>query len=198
MLSLLLCAILSEWLQPGIITQAHESLIAKTDRTYKESPNTFFGQALIILFRIGTVAMALCLCIYKDADLSFAVYGMVCGLVVALLLVKMLFNVIVDYTFELSRRFGSAFGLYADIATLAILALYPLVLVMLRVDNPGLTQWGTGIVALIFIGMWIYRSARLYIVSLKAVLYFVLYIATMEVLPFVALYVLSAKMISIL
>lgn len=198
MLVLLLCAIVSEWLQPGIITQAHESLIAKTDRTYKESPNTFLGQMLISVFRIGTIAMALCLCVYKGTGFSFAAFAVICGLVVALLLLKMLFNRIIDYTFALSRRFGEAYELYADIVTLAAVALYPIVLAMLRIGTPLLAQWGTGIVAVLFLGMWIYRSARLYIVSPIAVVYLTLYIGTLEVLPIASLYVLSDKMIAIL
>lgn len=101
MLGLLLCAILSEWFQPGIITQAHESLLAKTERTYKESPNTFLGQFLISLLRIGTISMALCLCVYQGAGFSFIAFGAVCGLTVAVMLVKMLFNVAIDYAFSL-------------------------------------------------------------------------------------------------
>jgi len=198
MLGLLLCAILSEWLQPGVISQAHESLIAKTDRTYKESPNTFFGQFLIALFRIGTIAMALCLCVYQGAGFSFAAFGAVCGLVVAVLMLKMLLNIALDYTFSLSRRFGGAFDIYANITTLAVIALYPIVLVMLRIGDPLIAQWTTGIVALLFIGMWVYRSARIYLVSIRAVIYLIAYIATLEVLPMAVLYVLSAKMISFL
>ena len=198
MLGLLLCAILSEWLQPGVISQAHESLIAKTERTYKESPDTFFGQLLISLFRIGTVAMALCLCVYQGTGFSFAAFGAVCGIVVGLVLLKMLMNVALDYTFSLSRYYGGAFEIYANIATLAAIALYPIVLVMLRVGNPLIAQWGTGIVAIVFVGMWLYRSARMFVVSFRAVLYLLAYIVTLEVLPMALLYVLSAKMISIL
>lgn len=196
MAGLLLCALLSEWFQPGIITQAHESLTAHTDRMYKQSPNTFLGQFLMALCRIGTLAMALCLCVYEGSDLSFAVFGAVCGLVVVVLLIKMLSNMAIDYTFMLSRYFGKATELYADISTLAIILLYPVVLVMLRLDNPVLTQWGVGIVTLIFLGMWIYRSARLYLVSPMAAGYLMLYIGTLEVLPLAALYVGSAKLIA--
>lgn len=198
MLALLLCAILSEWFQPGIITQAHESLLAKTERTYKESPDTFLGQLLIALFRIGTIAMALCLCIYQGTGFSFIVFAVVCGVVLAVVLLKMLLNVAINYTFSLSNRFGGVYETYADIVTLAVLTLYPVVLVMLRINNPAVAQWGTGIVAVLFLGMWIYRSARLYIVSPQSLLYFALYMGTLEILPLATLYVLSDKLITIL
>ena len=198
MLVLMLCAILSEWTQPGIITQAYESLIVHTERTYKGSPNTFLGQFLMALFRIGTIGMALCLCVYQGTGFSFTAFAGICGLVVALVLVKMLVNVVINYTFALSNRFGNAYEIYADITTLAVLALYPIVLVMLRVDNPEITRWGAGVVALLFLGVWIYRSMRMYVVSPLAVVYLALYIGTLEVLPMASLYVLSDKMIAIL
>jgi len=196
MAGLLLCALMSEWFQPGIITQAHESLLANTDRTYKQSPNTFLGQLLIALFRIGTLAMALCLCVYEGNHFSMTVFGAVCGLAVVVLLIKMLSNIAIDYTFRLSQHFGNASEIYADLSTLATLLLYPVVLVMLRLNDPVVTQWGVGIVALIFLGMWIYRSIRLYLVSPQAAVYLMLYIGTLEVLPLAVLYVGSAKLIA--
>ena len=198
MMGLLLSAILSEWFQPGIITQSYESLLAHTDRMYKQSPNTFLGQLLMAFFRIGTIAMALCLCVYKEMQFSFAVYGVVCALVVVVLMLKMLCNITIDYTFQLSQRYGKATEIYADLFTMAVMVLYPVVLVMLRLNNPVLTQWGVGIVALIFIGMWMYRSARLYLVSPQAAGHLLVYMATLEILPMAVLYVGSAKLIAII
>ena len=82
MLGLLLCAVLSEALQPGVITQAATSYMARAERTYKAAPNNFFGQLLITLFRIGTWSMALFLCFYTEGNASgwsfaaFPVFGL--------------------------------------------------------------------------------------------------------------------------
>lgn len=198
MLILLLCAVFAEAFQPGIITQAPSSLFARTDRTYKDSPNTFLGQFFISLFRIGTVALALCLCFYSSDRASFTAFWAVCGLIVAVLLVKMLFNMLLDYTFFLSRRFGNMYEHYGNIATMAIVALYPVLLVLLRVVDTLIVQWVVGIMAVLFLCMWIFRAARTYIVSFAATLYMLLYIATMEVLPLATLIYLSAKTIAIL
>ena len=54
------------------------------------------------------------------------------------------------------------------------------------------------IVALIFIGMWMYRSARLYLVSPQAAGHLLVYMATLEILPMAVLYVGSAKLIAII
>ena len=198
MLVLLLCAVFAEAFQPGIITQTPSSLFARTDRTYKDSPNTFLGQFFISLFRIGTVALALCLCFYSSDRASFTAFWAVCGLIVAILLVKMLFNMLLDYTFFLSRRFGNMYEHYGNIATMATVALYPVLLVLLRVVDTLIVQWVVGIMAVLFLCMWIFRAARTYILSFAATLYMLLYIATMEVLPLATLIYLSAKTIAIL
>ena len=106
MLVLMLCAILSEWTQPGIITQAYESLIVHTERTYKGSPNTFLGQFLMALFRIGTIGMALCLCVYQGTGFSFTAFAGICGLVVTLLLVKMLADELRYLVLVVRSRYG--------------------------------------------------------------------------------------------
>lgn len=198
MLALLLFAILSEMLQPGIIRQAPESLLSQNDRTYKESPDTFFGQLFITLFRIGTLGMALCLCVCPDGSFRFAVYAAICGLILAVILLKMLCNILIDSVFQLSRRFGKAYEHYANIATLAALTLYPLLLLHLHFSSVFSAQWILGIVAALFVLLWLYRSARQFVRSPLAILYLLVYITTLECLPFAALYLLSDKTISIL
>ena len=198
MLVLLLCAVFAETFQPGVISQTSSSLLARTDRTYKDSPNTFLGWFFITLFRIGTPAMALCLCFFSPDRASFIAFWAVCGLVLAVVLVKMLLNLLLDYTFSLSRRFGDAYEHYGNIVTMAALVLYPVLLVLMRVANTLVTQWVVGIMAVLFIGMWTYRAARTYTVSLSATLYMLFYIATLEVLPMAVLIYLSAKTIAII
>lgn len=195
MLVLLLCAILSEYLQPGIITQAYISLRPRIERSYKDAPSNALSQALITLFRIGTLAMALCLSICQDRTFTFLVYLSVCALIVAVLALKMLCNVMVDHTFMLSRRFMPMYEHYSNIFTVVTILLYPCLLVVLRVDNPSACQWILGITMALFIALWIYRSARIFIISPVAILYFILYIVTLELLPIGALLYLSSQTI---
>lgn len=198
MFLLLLCAVLSEVFQPGVITQAHVSLFARSDRNYKESPTTFMGQFLVSLFRIGTLAMALCLSLYTEGHFSLGAYIAVCGLILAILLVKMLCNAILDFTFMLTRRNSVVYEHYANIATIVTVFLYPITLVLLRIGSPVAGQWILGIVSLLFIAMWVYRGGRMLISSPMAVLYFAVYMCTLEILPLAVLYVSSAKLITII
>lgn len=199
MFALLLCAVLSEFFQPGIITQAvSSSLLTRANRTYKEAPSNFLSQTLISLFRIGTLAMAICLCFCTDDRFSLLRFLAVCGIIVGVLIVKMLCNKLIDYTFMISRRFGAAYEHYSNIATIGIVVLYPILLILLRFGNPIASQWALGCVLLIFIVLWVYRSGRMYITSPMAILYFALYIVTIELLPLGLLLYVSAKTISII
>lgn len=198
MLVLLFCAVLAEWFQPGVITQSPSGLLARTDRTYKEAPTNFMAQVLITLFRIGTPSIALCLCFCPAAKAPFSAFWAVCGLMVGILMLKMVCGVLLNFTFSLSRRFGNVYEAYGDIATLGATVLYPVVLVLLRIANPVVSQCTVGIMAVLFVCAWSYRTLRTYLVSPSALLYLVIYIATLEVLPMAALIYLSAKTITIL
>ena len=198
MFGLLLCVILSEWFQPGVVSQAHLSLVVRNDRLYKEAPANFMGQFLVSLFRIGTLALALCLCWAPENQFSFGAFGVISGLIIAVCLVKMLCNTIADYTFTLSRRFGAPYEHYGNLFTLVALVLYPVLLLLLRCASPLAARWCLGIIMSIFLLLWIYRTMRTYITTPVAMLYVLVYICTLEILPFVGLAYLSAKTISIL
>ena len=198
MLFLLLCAILSEFMQPGIILKSGTSLITRTERTYKDAPTNFLGQTLIALFRIGTLAMALCLCFSPSDNFRFVAFLVACGLILAILLLKMLCNIMLDYTFMLTRRFASPYEHYANIATIATCVLYPCLLIVLRIGSQTAGLWILGIATVLFLAMWLYRTVRTLIVSPISILYLTIYICTLELLPLALLLLLSQKTISAL
>lgn len=198
MMALFVCAIYAEFMQPGVITQAHSSLMAQNERTYKSAPTNFFGQTLITLFRIGTLALGICACLCTAEHGSFTVFAAVCGLTIAVLIGKMICNGIVDYTFQISRRFMPAYEQYSDISTLACCLLFPGLMVVLRLGNPTIGYWVLGTVTALFVLMWTYRVVRNYLRNPMAILYIVLYIATLEVLPLGILFYLSSIMIPLI
>ena len=195
MLVLLLCAVLSEYMQPGAISQAHSSLFSKSDRTYKDAPVSLMGQIMLSLFRIGTLSMAVCLCIYTEGSLRFGAFAAIGGITLAVLLLKMACTALLDYTFQLSRRFAPAYEQYSDIATIAICALYPALLAVLYIGNMTAALWIFIGATILFILMWTYRMMRTYLQSPLAILYIALYIVTLEVLPVGCLFYLSSKTI---
>jgi hypothetical protein len=196
MLALLLCAVLAEFFQPGVITQAPAALLARTDRTYKESPANFMGQLMVTIFRIGTMALALCQCFCSINRAHFTAFWAISGIIMIVLMLKMLLNVLLDYTFSLSRRFGSAYEAYGNIVTTGTVVLYPVMLVLMHVTNPLAVQGTIAALAILFLCAWTFRAVRTYVISPAAILYLVLYIATLEVVPMALLFYLSAKTIS--
>ena len=193
MLVLFLCAVIGEVLQPGVITQAPTALLAQTDRTYKAAPTNLLGQVMVSLFRIGTIGMAMCLCLYEGGSMRFTTFLVLCGLVIAVVLVKMLVNLWVDYTFMLSRRYPSAYEHYGNIVTLTVSVLYPALLVALHMGSVAVGQWSTAVAACGLIAMWLYRSARMVVSSIPALVYLLLYVATTDGLPMVMLVYLSKQ-----
>ena len=197
MLVLFLLAVLSEWIQRGVITQTLTSLTVHSERTYKDAPTNTLAQLFITLFRFGTFAMAICLC-FASEGFSFAAYAAVLGIILGVMLLKMLCNRLLDYTFQITRLFGDANEHYANILTLASVVMYVLLLIFLRIDSEPAYRWMVGSVAALFFLLWLYRSARQFVRSPMAVLYLLLYMATLELLPMAGITVLSAKTIAII
>lgn len=198
MLFLLICAIMAEVFQPGVISQVHVSLFAKSDRTYKESPMNFYGQLFVNLFRIGTLGMALSACLYAGKPFTFIAYAAVCGLVLAVWIGKLLCNALINYAFNLRNTIGIAYEHYANITTLATCCLYLALLVLVRLASQQMLLWTIVVIAIAFIVIWMYRGWKIFVTSPMAILYMFIYMATLEVLPLAGLYYLSDKMISIL
>lgn len=192
MMALFLCAIFAEYMQPGVISQAHTSLFAHDDRTYKNAPNNLLGQMLVSIFRLGTVTMAICVCLCSAEHGSFAAFAAVGGLTFGMLLVKMLCNGLIDYTFMISRRLMPAYEQYGDIVTLATCILFPLLAVVLRFGTPVAGRWILGSTAVLFVLIWTYRMMRNYLRTPMAMMYIALYICTLEVLPMGVLFYLSS------
>lgn len=198
LLLLFLFAILSEWLQPGVITKAKETLRAHNDRMYKDAPTNALAQVLITFYRIGVLALALCLSFGSYDNFSFLAFLIIIGLILGVLVTKMLCNVWLDYTFMLSRRFGVAYEHYSNILTMVCVWSYPFLLLFMHFGNQTIARWLLGIFAVVFLILWIYRSARLYVQSVLSLIYLLVYIVTLELLPMAVLVLLSAKTISIL
>ena len=198
MLALLLFAVLGEWLQPGIISQAPGAMVVRAERSYKDAPANTIGQLLLALFRIGCLAMGICLCLEPEGRFSFVSFAVVCGLIFGMLMVKMLCNVLLNYTFEISRLFAGPYELYANIATLTCLVLYPALLLTMHFGTVTSHRHVLAGATVLFLALWAYRSFRLFVISPKAMGYWALYIGTLEILPLGALYFLSEKTLSLL
>ena len=196
MLGILLCGILSELFQPGVISQAKSSLTAQAERVYKESPTNFMGQLLITLFRVGVLSMAFYLCCDQTALFSFVGFWVIFGLIFAIHIVKMMLNGSVDFTFRVTRRFGNVYEHYGNILTLVTVVTYPALLVLLRFGTLPVNRWVLAVLGALFLLLWTYRTFRQFVTTPRAILYVLMYICTVEILPWVLLFLISNQIIS--
>lgn len=195
MLGLMVCAIISELFQPGVITQASTSLTTREERTYKNIPDNFFGQFFITIFRVGTSAMAIQLALTKNTPFMFHTYAIICALVLILILLRIINWSFLNYVFNLSRIFTSPHEHFFNIYTLGTITIFPILLVLIYIGHVYITTWTIGLILMLFFIIWIYRSAKIFIISPKAILYYILYIITLEVLPMGLLIYLSIQTI---
>ena len=198
MLVLMLMAVASEWLQPGSITQAYTSVKVHQERTYKDAPTNIMAQTMLTLFRIGTIGMAICLCLPFEGNFSFLAFMAICTLVFVVLLVKMISNVLIDYTFSITRRFGEVYEHYSNLLTLVTVVLYPILLLFMRIDSISVARWLLLTFAGVFLVLWLLRCVQQYIRTFRAFLYVLVYILTLEILPMASLIVISEKTISLI
>ena len=198
MLALLIMAVLSEWIQPGVISRAKDSLTVHPERAYKEAPTQTVAQVFITLFRLGTMAMALCICFPPESGFSFLAYLAVAGVVFGVALVKMALDLVVDYTFRITKRYGDIYEHFSNIFTLVSVALYLLLLLFMRIDSLVATRWMLGLMAGVFFLLWAYRCVRQYVHSPMATAYLLIYMTTLEFLPLAGIALLSAKTISLI
>jgi len=194
----MLFAILAEWIQPGVISQAYTSLKVRTERMYKDAPTSGMAQILITAFRIGTLAMIVCMCFAPNDRLTFVAYMAVCGVILAILMVKMICNILLNYAFQITRIYGDVYEHYSNIFTLTIVAMFPLVLLFLHIGSITATRCLLGVMAVLFLVMWLYRCVRQFIHAPLAIIYLLTYMITLEILPMVGLLLFSEKTLSIL
>lgn len=210
MLLLAVFAVLSELMQPGVLSGSFTLVFSKVERTYHDPHRNIPGQLCINVFRIGTFALALYLFCYVGGTLSlghwevqfltdktflFRKYLLVLLVVFGVDTVKYLLTLWVNYTFQISRRFTLISLHYNSLWTVINSAFYLLLLVLLPVDSPKIIFWSflaLCIVALVLIGV---KWLRVFYSGLPSLLYIALYLLTLEVLPLLAMVACAEEVI---
>ena len=193
LLGLLVSLVLSELLQPGVVSSSFTTLLSRAERTYKNVPNNFMGQLMITLFRIGCLSMALYIAIWQGGTFSSRGFFVIEAIVLGVLIFKMLCYVFLKYVLSISSQFSIATEHYSNLFTLSMVLLYPLLLFVYYIGSSMVCLYVLCALAALFLLVWLIKGARLCVVSPMGVVYFLLYICTLEVLPILGIYYLSAK-----
>ena len=151
------------------------------------------GQLMITLFRIGCLSMALYIAIWQGGTFSSRGFFVIEAIVLGVLIFKMLCYVFLKYVLSISSQFSIATEHYSNLFTLSMVLLYPLLLFIYYIGSSMVCLYVLCALAALFLLVWLIKGARLFVISPMGIVYFLLYICTLEVLPILGIYYLSAK-----
>ena len=190
MLGLLGCATLAELFQPAVIRQGFANVFSKVERSYSDSPMKSIGQIWLFIFRIGVVSMAVNLFVYQGGTFEFRHYLTIAGALTGIELLKYLSFLLLNYTFQFSRQFSTLFAHYTYVNTTISCVLYPLLLLIIYIEIPLFTVICLYGIAIVFLVMLLVKLLRVFAKDMLSCFYILLYILTIEVLPFLTIIVL--------
>ena len=189
MLFLLLCGVLAEMVQRGLLVQAFTTIFSKVERSYGDVQQNLMEELIVNIFRIGTFAMALYLYAYRAGDFRFTTYMLVVAWVLGIDVIKLAASTLVNYTFRISKRFTLISTHYNNLWTVICCGFYVALLFLINIDNAKVTKWLLFALAVAAIVLILIKWIRIFYTDLRSLLYIALYILTLEILPMLVLIV---------
>ncbi len=159
------------------------SVVSQAERAYTNS-RAWGSEIGVRLFRLGVVSMAVWIIANSPSPIAYAKILALVGGVYAL---QRLLLRGVGQVFVSSKQRIAAIEQYNGICTIACVSLYPILLVLMNVTTPNLAQILCGIVLVLFIGLVVWKSIRLFYVNILSILYILIYIIYLEIIPIVVI-----------
>lgn len=159
------------------------SVVSQAERAYTNS-RAWGSEIGVRLFRLGVVSMAVWIIANSPSPIAYAKILALVGGVYAL---QRLLLRGVGQVFVSSKQRIAAIEQYNGICTMACVSLYPILLVLMNVTTPNLAQILCGIVLVLFIGLVVWKSIRLFYVNILSILYILIYIIYLEIIPIVVI-----------
>ena len=159
------------------------SVVSQAERAYTNS-RAWGSEIGVRLFRLGVVSMAVWIIANSQSPIAYAKILALVGGVYAL---QRLLLRGVGQVFVSSKQRIAAIEQYNAICTMACVSLYPILLVLMNVTTPNLAQILCGIVLVLFIGLVVWKSIRLFYVNILSILYILIYIIYLEIIPIVVI-----------
>ena len=195
MFFLLLCVVLAEVFQPGMIPLAFRTTFTRLERTFGDRANTLVSSLLLNVFRVGTLAMSLYLFTYHSMPFSILTYCYISLLLVAVVFVKMLLSWLVSYAFEMRRPMTAFVPQYDNLWTVLCVLLYPLNLLYINALQSVWFRWIPLVAVVLFVVMIVFKLLQNFYSGLHSLVYLLLYLVTLEIVPLGAIF-LSARYLS--
>ena len=169
------------------------SVVSQAERAYTVHSRAWGSEIGVRLFRLGVVSMAVWILTIANNPSPIAnspspiAYAKILALVGGVYALQRLLLRGVGQVFVSSKQRIAAIEQYNGICTMACVSLYPILLVLMNVTTPNLAQILCGIVLVLFIGLVVWKSVRLFYVNILSILYILIYIIYLEIIPIVAI-----------
>ena len=169
------------------------SVVSQAERAYTVHSRAWGSEIGVRLFRLGVVSMAVWILTIANSpspianSLSPIAYAKILALVGGVYALQRLLLRGVGQVFVSSKQKIAAIEQYNGICTMACVSLYPILLVLMNVTTPNLAQILCGIVLVLFIGLVVWKSVRLFYVNILSILYILIYIIYLEIIPIVVI-----------
>lgn len=162
------------------------SVVSQAERAYTVHSRAWGSEIGVRLFRLGVVSMAVWILTIANNP-SPITYAKILALVGGVYALQRLLLRGVGQVFVSSKQRIAAIEQYNGICTMACVSLYPILLVLMNVTTPNLAQILCGIVLVLFIGLVVWKSVRLFYVNILSILYILIYIIYLEIIPIVVI-----------
>ena len=203
MLGLLVLATLAHAMQPQAIATGFRSIFSTGDR------NSMFIDADLDR-RAELINIFLAICIFSmgayvsllayvgTGEYSFRTYGMIILITVVLLLVRAIFGMLAAFTFVPRSTTHTFFYHYYHLTVCTAIVHYPIVLLCLfwSALTPGvIILLNATVLAFYLIAIFV-KSCLLMMRSMRQIVYILMYLITLELLPFLGVFALSYQLIT--
>jgi len=185
MFVLLVLILLDSSHQYNLLMGVH-SVVSQAERAYTVHSRAWGSEIGVRLFRLGVVSMAVWILTIANNPSPIA-YAKILALVGGVYALQRLLLRGVGQVFVSSKQRIAAIEQYNGICTMACVSLYPILLVLMNVTTPNLAQILCGIVLVLFIGLVVWKSVRLFYVNILSILYILIYIIYLEIIPIVVI-----------
>ena len=169
------------------------SVVSQAERAYTVHSRAWGSEIGVRLFRLGVVSMAVWILTIANSLSPIAnsqspiAYAKILALVGGVYALQRLLLRGVGQVFVSSKQRIAAIEQYNGICTMACVSLYPILLVLMNVTTPNLAQILCGIVLVLFIGLVVWKSVRLFYVNILSILYILIYVIYLEIIPIVVI-----------
>ena len=203
MLGLLVLATLAHAMQPQAIATGFRSIFSTGDR------NSMFIDADLDR-RAELINIFLAICIFSmgayisllayvgTEEYSFRTYGMIILITVVLLLVRAIFGMLAAFTFVPRSTTHTFFYHYYHLTVCTAIVHYPIVLLCLfwSALTPGvIILLNAAVLAFYLIAIFV-KSCLLMMRTMRQIVYILMYLITLELLPFLGVFALSYQLIT--